>query len=207
MPCRRILGAPQLHSFEAIPSHAFVTDLLTMPAWAWRLVVTLAATACALALPVTADSTPNRASSAHSALEASVVGEINAVRARHGLDPLRANGGLASAAGVHAQAMAQHGFFSHESADGSPFWKRVSRYYGLGSFSHWAVGENLLWASPNIVAARAVRMWMDSPPHRQNLLSAKWREVGLSAVHVDSAPGTFNGLEVTIMAAEFGVRR
>jgi uncharacterized protein YkwD len=50
-------------------------------------------------------------------------------------------------------------------------------------------------------------MWMGSPEHRANLLKGEWREIGLSAVHVASAPGTFKGLEVTIVTADFGVRR
>jgi len=49
-------------------------------------------------------------------------------------------------------------------------------------------------------------MWMASPEHRANLLTARWRQVGLSAVHVAAAPGTFNGLDVTIVTADFGVR-
>jgi hypothetical protein len=50
-------------------------------------------------------------------------------------------------------------------------------------------------------------MWLNSPPHKKNLLTARWREVGLSAVHVLSAPGTFGSREVTIVTADFGVRR
>ena len=42
---------------------------------------------------------------------------------------------------------------------------------------------------------------------RKIMLTARWREVGLSAVHVPSAPGTFGGREVTIVTADFGVRR
>ena len=56
-------------------------------------------------------------------------------------------------------------------------------------------------------AARALKLWMHSPEHRANLLSPDWREVGLSAVHVDSAPGTYHGLGVTIVTADFGARR
>jgi hypothetical protein len=39
------------------------------------------------------------------------------------------------------------------------------------------------------------------------LLTARWREVGLSAVHVNSAPGVYGGNAVTILTADFGVRR
>jgi uncharacterized protein YkwD len=103
--------------------------------------------------------------------------------------------------------MARGGFFSHTSSDGTAFWKRVQRFYGPTGFGYWSVGENLLWSSPTIDARRAVQMWLDSPPHRKNMLTAAWREVGLAAVTVDAGPGVFNGLPVTIVTADFGVRR
>jgi uncharacterized protein YkwD len=101
--------------------------------------------------------------------------------------------------------MAQRGFFAHESSDGTPFWRRVERYYS--ETRYWSVGENLLWSSPDVDPARALRMWMNSPGHRKILLTARWREVGLSAVHVDAGPGVFNGMPVTVVTADFGVRR
>lgn len=103
--------------------------------------------------------------------------------------------------------MARRGFFAHESADGTAFWKRVQRYYPQGRYRFWAVGENLLWSSPSVDPAGAMRMWMASPPHRANLLTNRWREIGLSAVHVASAPGVYGGREVTVVTADFGVRR
>jgi uncharacterized protein YkwD len=50
-------------------------------------------------------------------------------------------------------------------------------------------------------------MWLRSRPHRRNLLTPRWREIGLSAVHVAAAPGFFGGRTVTIVTADFGVRR
>ncbi len=50
-------------------------------------------------------------------------------------------------------------------------------------------------------------MWMRSPEHRANILAPRWREVGIAAVHLDSAPGLFRGLPVTIVTTDFGVRR
>jgi uncharacterized protein YkwD len=49
-------------------------------------------------------------------------------------------------------------------------------------------------------------MWMDSPPHRQNLLDPDWRLVGLSVKQFESAPGVYHGLTVTIVTADFGTR-
>jgi uncharacterized protein YkwD len=48
---------------------------------------------------------------------------------------------------------------------------------------------------------------MQSPPHRANLLDRSWREIGVSAIHFDSAPGDYAGGPVTIVTADFGVRR
>ena len=48
---------------------------------------------------------------------------------------------------------------------------------------------------------------MASPEHRANILTARWREIGVSAVHVAAAPGVYHGLDVTIVTTDFGVRR
>lgn len=151
--------------------------------------------------------TPGKTISAVNALEGGVLGEINALRARHGLVSLGLSARLSGAADGHSQAMATRGFFRHESADGSAFWKRLQRFYDAKGFGYWAVGENLLWASPSVEPSKALQMWLDSPPHRKNLLDPKWREIGLSAVHAVAAPGTFSGMDVTILTADFGVRQ
>lgn len=174
-----------------------------------RLLVALVAVAVAVAAGAT--SSPARTSddrnlSARNALELQVLGEINAVRRRHGLGALRTSSGLRAAADAHSTAMATRGFFAHASADGMHFSNRVRRYYPRGRFASWSVGETLLWSSPEANAAQALRMWLNSPAHRKILLTARWREIGLSAVHVDAGPGIFKGAPVTVVTADFGVR-
>jgi uncharacterized protein YkwD len=140
-------------------------------------------------------------------LAAAVLVNVNQVRRAHGLAPLRPSLRLTSAAAQHSREMAARGYFQHASLDGTAFWQRIQRFYGRRGYSTWSVGENLLWSSPDVGAARAVQMWMNSPEHRANLLSHSWREVGLSAVHVASAPGVYRGDAVTVVTADFGVRR
>lgn len=140
-------------------------------------------------------------------VEQGVLAELNKVRRRHGLAQLRLSSRLSSAALLHSETMVRYGFFRHESRDGSPFWKRVERYYGRRGYREWAVGENLLWASPDVEPAAAVRAWMRSLAHRRNVLDPKWREIGLSAVREQAAPGVFAGLEITAVTADFGIRR
>jgi uncharacterized protein YkwD len=149
---------------------------------------------------------PRRPAASLSTLEQGVLVDINAFRRQHALAPLRLSAPLTSAAREHSQQMAAQGYFAHESADGSAFWKRIQHFYPSGSSSYWSVGENLLWSSPDVDPTQALQLWLASPEHRANLLTAKWREIGVSAVHVAAAPGTYNGLDVTIVTTDFGVR-
>jgi uncharacterized protein YkwD len=141
------------------------------------------------------------------ALERSVLSQINGFRRSHGLVALRLSIALSRAADQHSLEMARVGYFAHESADGSSFDKRIARFYPSVRRAYWSVGENLLWSSPSIDAPGALQLWVNSPPHRENLLTARWREIGISAVHVASAPGPYGGQPVTIVTADFGVRR
>src|ERR687897_665531 len=148
-----------------------------------------------------------RSLTARNALESGVLTEINALRRQHGLAPLRLNVRLRAAADAHSAAMANRGFFSHESPDGTIFWKRVARFYPQGSRNYWSVGENLLWSSPDVAPTDALNMWLDSPPHRKNLLTSRWREIGLSAVHVTSGPGEVHNPPRPLLTAPLRVRR
>jgi uncharacterized protein YkwD len=138
---------------------------------------------------------------------AAVLVNVNQVRRAHGLRALRASARLTAAAAEHSREMAARGYFQHASFDGTAFWQRIQRFYSRHGYRTWSVGENLLWSSPDVGAARAVQMWMNSPEHRANLLSRSWREIGLSAVHVASAPGVYRGDAVTVVTADFGIRR
>jgi uncharacterized protein YkwD len=140
-------------------------------------------------------------------LDANVLVQLNAVRTAHGLVPLKANTVLAHAAEAHSAEMLARGYFAHDSFDGAPFWKRLNAYVGAAAHSTWSVGENLLWSSPDVDPVKAVQLWMASPEHRQNILTARWREIGVGALHADSAPGTYGGHAVTVITTDFGVRQ
>jgi uncharacterized protein YkwD len=141
------------------------------------------------------------------ALESSVVARMNAVRRSHGLRSLRMSRRLRTAAVSHSKDMGHRGYFEHDSLTGTPFWRRIERFYPSLGFNSWSVGENLLWGSDRNDAAFAVREWMESPPHRRNILSRDWREVGIGAVFFGRAPGVFEGRPVTIVTADFSGSR
>jgi uncharacterized protein YkwD len=153
-----------------------------------------------------AASQPVRTLAAADQLEGQVLVELNQIRRRHGLTPLRLSKPLSAAADTHSRAMGTHGFFDHDSRDGSEFWQRVQRFYGDDGYRSWSVGENLLWSSGQLSAAAALKLWMGSPGHRKNILTARWREIGLSALKVGSAPGVYGGRDVVIVTTDFGAR-
>ena len=153
-----------------------------------------------------AASMPVRTLAAADQLEGQILAELNAIRRQHGLAPLRLSKPLSAASDAHSRAMGTYGFFAHDSRDGSEFWKRVQRFYGRAGYETWSVGENLLWASGGLSAKTALRLWMESPGHRKNILTPRWREIGLSAVAVGGAPGVFGDRDVMIVTTDFGVR-
>jgi uncharacterized protein YkwD len=147
-----------------------------------------------------------RATALHT-LERSVLTEMNGLRRQHGLVPLRFSYALGAAARQHSTEMANRGYFRHESASGEAFSRRIARFYPMGARRFWSVGENLLWSSAELNAAAALELWLNSPRHRAIMLSRRWLEVGVGAVYVHSAPGVYGGRDVTIVTADFGVRR
>jgi uncharacterized protein YkwD len=95
-----------------------------------RAARTLAGVAAAVALLVPAASAaPQPARAALSPLESGVLVQINTFRRAHRLAPLAISLRLNAAARAHSTQMAQGGFFAHESADGSLFWKRIRAFY------------------------------------------------------------------------------
>ena len=171
-----------------------------------RIAVAALVAACVVA-PGIANARDTARGTRQSSLESQLAQQINVVRRGYGLKPLKVSFKLASAAAAHSREMGVDGYFEHESLDSTPFWKRVARWYPSRGWHSWSVGENLVYGSPDVSADSAVEIWMNSPPHRANMLSRSWREIGISAIHFDAAPVEYNGAAVTIVTTDFGIRR
>lgn len=115
--------------------------------------------------------------------------EMNAARADHGLPPLRLSRVLARPARSHSAYLARTGRLDHNGADGRPFYVRL---YKAGFSKRKAVGENLGMSSGcrTDLARTMVGMWLDSPGHRANLLSRRFRVVGLAVVTASNCSNT-----------------
>jgi uncharacterized protein YkwD len=144
---------------------------------------------------------------AMSGYERNLLARVNGLRARHNRALLVPSPGLTAAAEVHTRRMVREGFFEHEAPGERPFWRRIERYYPSAGYDYWAVGENLAYGSPSLSPAEVVHEWLVSGKHRRSLLTPEWREIGLAAVQVETAPGEFDGEPATVVTLDLGVRR
>lgn len=179
-----------------------------------RLGVLALGLACLITPPATAfveadepDTRPRRAAASLSRYERALLGRVNGVRSRQGRARLVPSPGLTAAAELHTRRMVREGFFDHEAPGERPFWRRIERFYPSAGYDYWAVGENLAYGNPSLEPAEVLNEWLASATHRRSILSPEWREAGLAAVHVASAPGEFEGEPATVVTLDLGVRR
>jgi uncharacterized protein YkwD len=131
--------------------------------------------------------------------------QLNRERAHHGLRPLKLNKLLARAARRHARDMARRNYFSHDTLGGGSFVDRIRQAGYLKGARRWTVGENLAWGSQRHSRPRTImRMWMNSPGHRANILSASFREIGIGVAY--DAPVRGGGKPAGTYATDFGSR-
>jgi uncharacterized protein YkwD len=105
---------------------------------------------------------------------------LNRVRTSHGLAPLRANPRLRTAAERFSHAMVAHDFFDHVSPGGSTLESRIRATSYLRPNSAWMLGENIAWGTGRLATpAETMNAWMHSAGHRHNILTARFREIGI----------------------------
>ncbi len=165
------------------------------------LAALLAALLASLAVATTAPAGSELALTEQGTLARDVVRELNRVRAAHGLPRLRTQEGLRAAAAEHTRSMLTAGFFAHESPDGTPFHNRIRKHYPSNGWSTWSVGETLVSSGGQLDARGVVDAWLASPPHREVILSARWRKIGIGAL---AKPDSVSTLAIT---ADFGFRQ
>ena len=127
---------------------------------------------------------------------------LNAERTSRGLGALAENPTLSRASLAYSQQMVAESFFAHEAPDGTGLVDRLtSAGYLRNDGGDWAVGENIAWAQGTLSTPRAVmQAWMDSPGHRDNILSGDYAEIG-----VGLAPGIPEaGQPGTTFTTDFG---
>lgn len=111
--------------------------------------------------------------------EAAMLVLVNRERTSRGLGALTLNVGARGVARAYSTRMLREGYFSHLDNDGHNPFDRLS----AGGVGFGAAGENLALA-PNL--QRAHNGLMNSPGHRRNILSPRYRTVGIGII--DAGP-------------------
>jgi uncharacterized protein YkwD len=173
----------------------------SLTAIALGLAAPAAPTSDASALQAVASSCAGATSAAgdtHSQLEAMYCG-VNIVRRAYRLGAVRGNGPLNRSSVLKANAVRRCGF-SHTPC-GMSF---TSTFRRAGYLPARAFGENLAWGQADLGSPlHTLEMWLNSPPHRENLLSGRWRDLGIAVQR-----GRIFGRDgVSLWVMEFGRRR
>jgi len=124
-----------------------------------------------------------------------VVDMTNKKRTEVGLSTLNYNAQLSAAAKAKGEHMLQNDYWAHIAPDGTEPWK----FFNDSGYSYRYAGENL--ARDFSSAAAAIDAWMASPSHKDNMLSSKYREIGIAVVE-----GDLNGVDTTIIVQLFGTQ-
>jgi len=131
----------------------------------------------------------------------SVVCDINVLRGRQGLRPLRWDGRLWSAAQGMAADMADRHYFGHVTEDGRTLADRILPTGYLPSSPTWMLAENLGWGTRSLSSPLAIVLgWMDSPPHRENVLDPQLEDIGVGMAEGGPQGGGM------VYVADFGTR-
>lgn len=126
--------------------------------------------------------------------------QINNVRSDEGLSQLDWNDDLHRVATDYATRMADEDFFSHTDPSGNDFGDRyatagINCRVPTGNQEYATGGENILqtywetdvetdsetafYDTPAELADAMVQQWMNSPPHRENILREYWQTEGI----------------------------
>ncbi len=123
--------------------------------------------------------------------------DTNVARAQNGVAALGLNDKLDAAAQTKANDMASRNYWSHNTPEGNPPWIFVTNQ----GYSYQKLGENL--AAGFSDEQSTINGWMNSPPHRENLLDSEFSEVGFGYAN-NSNYTSAGGGPMTIIVAFYG---
>jgi len=117
----------------------------------------------------------------------------NSSRAAYGLPALSENGLLDNAAYNKCVDMFANQYWDHTSPSGLTPWYFISQ----AGYNYIYAGENLAkgFTSSNAI----VNAWMNSPSHRENILSTNFNDTGTAIM-----TGNFQGIQTTLCVQMFG---
>jgi uncharacterized protein YkwD len=108
---------------------------------------------------------------------------VNAERRKNRLTELEWDDDLARMARSYSKQMARENFFEHIDGDGRDVADRAKS----AKIKGWSkIGENLFFCEGTTrFDSFAVRGWMKSPTHRQNILDRNWTTTGIGIAEIN----------------------
>lgn len=122
-----------------------------------------------------------------------IIANTNQERVKAGLTPLTENPKLDDAARRKAANMFEENYWAHFAPSGKDPWGFIKS----AGYSFSYAGENL--AKNFYSSEEVVQAWMNSSSHRSNLLSSKYRDIGIAVVD-----GVLKGQQTTLVVQMFG---
>lgn len=115
-----------------------------------------------------------------SAAEKKLLDLTNAEREKEELPPLKANPILTKLARAHSQNMAKQEKLGHDLDCKSPFDRlREAKY------EYQRAAENVAQSGEQASMADIMKLWLDSEPHRANILGDGYTEIGIGVAKND----------------------
>ena len=116
------------------------------------------------------------AQEARTSYPARLLAAHNAARAQQKLPALTYDVLLAKAAQAHANHMAATGKFAHDGIGDGTIVERID----AAKYDWSRAGENIAWTSKGTAedTNMAMKVWLESPPHKMQILSPNFQEVG-----------------------------
>jgi uncharacterized protein YkwD len=130
--------------------------------------------------------------------QTSLLQETNIQRSQNGRSALALNSSLQQAAQDKANDMAARNYWSHATPEGKQPWQFIS----ATGYGYTTAGENLAYGFDS--SSSAISGWMNSPSHRDNLLSSTFKEVGFG---IANNPNFQGDGEQTVIVAMYAAPR
>lgn len=125
--------------------------------------------------------------------EIELLNDTNLARSQNNQSPLILNAQLSDAARRKAANMFEHDYWAHFGPDGATPWLFIK----AAGYNYSFAGENL--AKGFTSSQDVINAWMNSPSHKENLLSTKYKDIGFAVVE-----GKLKGEDTVLVVQMFG---
>ncbi|MFO7806802.1 MAG: CAP domain-containing protein [Candidatus Moraniibacteriota bacterium] len=126
-------------------------------------------------------------------IEEKIINYINQEREKEGLGQLKESKTLNKVAEMKARDMVGNDYFAHTSPQGLDPW----HWFKEADYKYKYAGENLGMDFAN--ASSVHRAWMESPTHKENIMSSNYDEIGVAVLD-----GIIDKQETKVAVQSFG---